>query len=430
MFRLTSCLAVLAVLVAMGEVNATVIVLESFDYDPDDAAEANLIDNDGGFGWQGGWAAYAGTASVSPGNLTYTDGALELIAKGNHATVGNGAIVGRHFDLDTTRRPELAGHINPAGNLGVPGTLIWFSVLGKMNYTGGFSWAKFDLQRDDTSAGGNRVGVGKGSDGYQGYWNLELPQHVPSGTVLLDFDVSQPGTQSRSLHEKTFFLGRIDYGNSVDTLHLWLDPTLASEPLNYEANYVGSNSDLELDRLRLTGASGVVGAWDEIRIATTFAEVAPVPGLCTFGGDTSCNTDDLDALYAVFNTHVPPTDPLFDLNSDTVVGEADLDLWLNLAAVENGYFSPYLRGDIDLDHDVDTFDLTQMIINYTGALGSGTTWLTGDTDGDGDTDTVDLTTAIINFTSARNAAAAVPEPSGLLLLVLAVGCLAVARVRA
>ena len=86
-------------------------------------------------------------------------------------------------------------------------------------------------------------------------------------------------------------------------------------------------------------------------------------------------------------------------------------------------------GDTDGDLDVDTVDLTQMIMNYTGATGSGTTWLTGDTDGDGDTDTVDLTTAIINFTSARNAAAAVPEPSSLLLLVLAVGCLAIARGR-
>ena len=84
-----------------------------------------------------------------------------------------------------------------------------------------------------------------------------------------------------------------------------------------------------------------------------------------------------------------------------------------------------IEGDTDGDRDVDTVDLTGMIMNYTG-----TTWLTGDTDGDGDTDTVDLTTAIINFTSARNAATAVPEPSGLVMLVLAVGCLAVARVRA
>ena len=81
------------------------------------------------------------------------------------------------------------------------------------------------------------------------------------------------------------------------------------------------------------------------------------------------------------------------------------------------------QGDTDGDEDVDTVDLTQMIMNYTGATGSGTTWLTGDTDGDGDTDTVDLTTAIMNFTSASSAAAAVPEPSGWLLLVMAIGCL-------
>ena len=150
---------------------------------------------------------------------------------------------------------------------------------------------------------------------------------------------------------------------------------------------------------------------------------------CAFGGDASCNTDDLDALYTVFNTSVPPADAQFDLNADNVVGEADLTKWLSLAATANGYNSPYLRGDTDLDHDVDTVDLTGMIMNYTGAIGSGTTWLTGDTDGDGDTDTVDLTTAIINFTGARNSAAAVPEPSGLLLLVLAVGCLAATRAR-
>ncbi len=46
------------------------------------------------------------------------------------------------------------------------------------------------------------------------------------------------------------------------------------------------------------------------------------------------------------------------------------------------------------------------------------TWLNGDTDGDGDVDSGDLTTAIINFTGASNAAAVVPDPSGLLMLVL------------
>ena len=81
------------------------------------------------------------------------------------------------------------------------------------------------------------------------------------------------------------------------------------------------------------------------------------------------------------------------------------------------------EGDTDGDRDVDTTDLTGMIINFNGATGSGATWLTGDTDGDGDTDTADLTTGIINFTGAMNTAVAVPEPSCTVLLVLAIGCL-------
>ena len=55
------------------------------------------------------------------------------------------------------------------------------------------------------------------------------------------------------------------------------------------------------------------------------------------------------------------------------------------------------------------------------------TWNTGDTDSN--VDSTDLTTAIINFTGARNTAAAIPEPSGLFLLVLAVGYLAATRGR-
>jgi len=73
--------------------------------------------------------------------------------------------------------------------------------------------------------------------------------------------------------------------------------------------------------------------------------------------------------------------------------------------------------------------IVKRCIFFTSVVTSGGTWNTGDTDGDGDVDSGDLTTAIINFTGAGNAAAAVPEPSSLLLLVLAVGCLAATRGR-
>ena len=119
----------------------------------------------------------------------------------------------------------------------------------------------------------------------------------------------------------------------------------------------------------------------------------------------------------------------FDLIDNDIIDAADITVWLSWAATEIGYDTPFSRGDINLDHDVDTRDLTAMIIGFTSAGGTGKTWNTGDTDGDGDVDSGDLTTAIINFTGARNAAAAVPEPSGLLMLVLAVGCLAATRGR-
>ncbi len=102
--------------------------------------------------------------------------------------------------------------------------------------------------------------------------------------------------------------------------------------------------------------------------------------------------------------------------------------------VDNGLFRnvTYTATTVELQNllasegDTDTYDLTQMIMNYTGATGNGKTWITGDIDNDGDTDSYDLTRGIMNFTGARNAATAAPEPSG--LLVLAAGCLAVALI--
>ena len=68
----------------------------------------------------------------------------------------------------------------------------------------------------------------------------------------------------------------------------------------------------------------------------------------------------------------------------TTGAAADITEWLSLAATEIGYDTSFSRGDINLDHDVDTRDLTAMIIGFTSAGGTGSTWSTGDTDGDGD----------------------------------------------
>jgi len=92
--------------------------------------------------------------------------------------------------------------------------------------------------------------------------------------------------------------------------------------------------------------------------------IAPGPNPCGLGGDAGCSTADLDALYAVLGTSVPPTDAVFDLNSDNVVDAADLNEWLSLAATENGHGSPYLRGDTELDRDVDITDFNTLASNF------------------------------------------------------------------
>ena len=144
-----------------------------------------------------------------------------------------------------------------------------------------------------------------------------------------------------------------------------------------------------------------------------------IPAPCGFDGNTSCNTDDLDALYEVFNTNVPPTDFKFDLNWDKVVDTADLDRWLILTATENGYSSPYLRGDTDLDRDIDLGDYNRLATNFNP---SGTYapygWRAGNFDGNGNIDLTDYNALASNFHPLGYGSAPVPEPSTALLALL------------
>ena len=84
------------------------------------------------------------------------------------------------------------------------------------------------------------------------------------------------------------------------------------------------------------------GVWDATGLLSSgnLLVIAPGPNPCGLGGDAGCSTADLDALYAVFGTSVPPNDALFDLNFDDVVDGADLNEWLSLATTENGHSSP------------------------------------------------------------------------------------------
>lgn len=94
-----------------------------------------------------------------------------------------------------------------------------------------------------------------------------------------------------------------------------------------------------------------------------------------------------------------PENP-FD-NTWTLSGGADLKL--GIKSIRIGVTS---AGDLDLDGDVDSLDVTTSFLNYTGVSGTGKTHFDGDSSDDGDIDVQDLNITIGNFSTTPLAAAA------------------------
>lgn len=120
-------------------------------------------------------------------------------------------------------------------------------------------------------------------------------------------------------------------------------------------------------------------------------------------------SEDIDLLFDEIPGNVPPTGVRFD----GVIDSDDADVLVRDILGTN-------YGDTDLDRDVDTSDLVNSIINFTGAGITGKLWQDGDTDGDRDVDTGDVTMAIINFTGAHSSSnvTAVPESSTLISILI------------
>ena len=108
-----------------------------------------------------------------------------------------------------------------------------------------------------------------------------------------------------------------------------------------------------------------------------------------------------------------------DLIDDDTLNAADITEWLSQAATANGPSSPYLRGDSELDRDVDITDFNALAANF-GSRGAWPLWHEGNFDGDRDIDITDFDILAANFASEGYGASAVLEPSAFLLALLVV----------
>ncbi len=135
-----------------------------------------------------------------------------------------------------------------------------------------------------------------------------------------------------------------------------------------------------------------------------------------FNGDGNYDCADIDALIGAIAAG--SNDVAFDLTGDGAVNLEDRDSWLAEAgAVNTASGNAHLLGDFNLDGVVDVGDFN--IWNSNKFTNTGA-WCLGDANADGVSDVGDFNIwNTAKFTSSDSAAAAVPEPSTLALLGLA-----------
>ena len=135
--------------------------------------------------------------------------------------------------------------------------------------------------------------------------------------------------------------------------------------------------------------------------------------LCDLDADGDCDFEDINLLYNDSPTQADITDWLSQASDE-----------LNPFKTESGGTTEdiYVLGDLNLNGEVNSIDLGQQLNNFNSSEGLG--WSGGDLNGDGNVNSVDLGLLLnnFNFTSASSsaAAAAVPEPRSLGLILLAV----------
>lgn len=221
-----SCVAVLCV----QPCRAVLIAYEGFDYPAGTITGAN-----GGTGWTGSWAELEIT---TPG-ATYSD----LTVSGNKF---NKTSTTAAFDKFRTL----------ATTLGTTDETVWFSFIGDLDSTGN---GGFVLRQDFSPI----VTAGSGD-----WW---------SSTNWGVYSNGSYGTSTTPSSTQSFLVMRIDFSASGnEKLYLWTNPTLGSTPdISSAAVTLADAGNFTINRVSIFTNTTKVAVFDEIRVGTTYADVAP-----------------------------------------------------------------------------------------------------------------------------------------------------------
>lgn len=256
----------LAFLALSATAPAALLVYEPFDY----PSGTSIGGQNGGTGFAGPWGAVgAGNLDATAPGATYSN----LVASGNRlTTIGGSGGAGSALsfrDLSTS--------------FGADNTTVWISLIGQrtgaQTGTGGIggvpSWVRgWNVSLFNAGTEILAIGEGTRTTGDQDTWGLVVSGSSTNAATVWT---------SKSVGVESFLLVRIDYLPGNDNAYLWVNPSLASEPLISNADATTTAGNFSFNRIRpFAGNETAQGAraegfFDEIRMGTTFRDVAPIP---------------------------------------------------------------------------------------------------------------------------------------------------------
>ncbi len=231
--------------------HAEVIAVDRADY----AATTAIANLNGGFGWGSAWT---GNNNIVAGSLSRPS----VPTLGNRFTTdGN--------DAGSYRLLATAGHANlltPAGEFGKEGTTLWLSCL---------------MRRDATTA------VGSGRYGGLSFFHnggaeellIGIPWEAANwGIHFHDLGANAPGLSATPIVNGTtvWLVVKLTFGISgaSDRVDLFVNPSPTASPTTPSATRSGGDIQFTVIRFQ-TGTSTTTVSMDELRIGTTWEDVAP-----------------------------------------------------------------------------------------------------------------------------------------------------------
>lgn len=393
-------------LVCLAPAHAVLLAYDGFDYSAGTLLVSGGVGLNGGTGWAGGWdeaQAASFSTAIQASSLSYTD------TLGNALVTSGGKLL--NTGVDGTSQPGRT--LNARRSSPESGATIstWVSFLGQRigdvnadggqfdgTYRRGANLALFDL--GGGAAQPEKFNIGETSNfqypleagGFEDRWQSRVPGINAAVVVPQPYAPNPQGSPTSTaagaqvrdafsgakFAQQAMIVVRIDHvaGDSNgtdnggnDNIYIWVNPELNSTPLDTNAaiKYVGtdivaaanavtpvpavayqgtptvpgssSGGEFNFDRLRLF-AGNVAGTtpyaqwlFDELRVGTTFADIAPfTPAVTGLPGDYNDNKKVDAADYTAWRDNLgAPTETSLKGNGDGLNGvdAGDFTLWKN-----------------------------------------------------------------------------------------------------